>query len=308
MDTQSPSAFQGRTVALFAACCLFWGALGTVVFLLIGHPIIGAIFGTFLGVGYFVMGRLASEKFVFDLYQAEILSSDVAPNLTEMVQELCISAGVENPLLYVIPYAEPNALAICRPPRSPAIVVTKGLTHKLSQDEVRAVMALMIARIDDPDAPTWSLGATLAGLPLYAAASSSLRDRITGKLPADEASGITVVDRIVLTCLVPLAAATVRLAFNAQHLASVDRRAAAMVGNPETLASALAKIELEVPRSWWGGSTYNPATALLFAVPPVSSIARLEEGTTDFCRKAQTAFTSGAPTPDERARQLLTTV
>jgi len=307
MDTQTPTFFQGRSVVLFVACCLFWCVAGTILFLLIGHPIIGAIFGFFIGLAYFTLGKLASEKFVLDLYHAEILSSDVAPNLTEMMQELCISQGVENPLLYVVPYTEPNAFAVCRPPRAPAIVVTTGLTTKLSQAEVRAVMALMIARLNDPDAPTWSLGATLAGLPLYAAASSSLRDRVTNKLAADNASGLTFVDRAILTCFVPLSALIVKIAVNPQHMANADRRAATMLGNSDVLASALAKIELDIPRTWWGATTYNPATAMLFAVPPVSSAARLEEGTTDFCRKAQDAFTSSTPTPDER-KQLLTSV
>lgn len=292
--------------ALYAAGCLFWSILGALLFWPMGHPIIGAIFGWLLGAAYWLMSCWASEKFALDLYGAEILTPELAPNLVEMVQELSTAAGLEEPpMLYTIAYSEPNAFALCRPPRSSVIVVTNGLTMKLNRDEVRAVMALMVARLADRDASTWSLAATLAGLPLYGAASEELHDFVKDRFPADGQSGLTVVDRVLLACIVPPCAVALRLAYDPNRLAEVDRRAAMMVGNPEVLASALAKIGRDVPHTWWGGSTYNPATAYLFAVPPVSQAEVLDGETSDFCRRAQAAFSIPFTNPDERQQRLL---
>lgn len=290
--------------ALFAANCIFWCLLFAVLFIPIHASAIGAFFGLLIGVVYWMMCAWASEKFMLDLYGAQPITSDLAPNLVEMVQSLCDDAGLEMPLLYSAPLTEPNAFAVTRGNRTPCIVLTNGLSQHLSKEEVRAVIALMLQRLAHPAAPVWTVAATLAGLPLYAACSGTLHDTFKDRFAVDEKTGMTVIDRIVLACIVPPCAAAMRLAISPKQLAVADFHAAAMAGAAE-LSSALNKISAGVPKTWWGGSPYNPATAMLFAVPPVSIPGPLEDYPTAFCRRAQAAFAVPLLGADERRRAFL---
>jgi hypothetical protein len=110
--------------------------------------------------------------------------------------------------------------------------------------------------------PTWTIAATLAGLPLHL--GLTLRRR----------PGLEWLGNFVLGAFALPAAGLARLAWDEGVVTAADFHAAHLSESPEALKSALCKIE-----SAWttksdatetsDGTEVNPAIALLFAAPPL---------------------------------------
>jgi Zn-dependent protease with chaperone function len=293
-----------RLALLFVICCGFWMALGAAVMAFVHQAGVGATLGLLFGVGYWMLASLASERFVLEAYGAQVLGELWAPDLCEVVRELSLKARILPPILYNIPLSAPNAFALGRKDGGPVIVVTNGLTKQLTPAEVRAVMALMIARLNQPESLAWPLAATVAGMPLYGVCQPALRDFLRKFLPVD-GTGLTPVDRVLMFVATPLSAFALWLVCDRQSVAEADTAAAHLLGGSEALESALHKIEDRRPQTWWGKSPYNPATAMLFAVPPIAKLDGLDgDAEQPFFRQSQATVVAPLPTTDERRQNL----
>ena len=243
-----------RLPLVICVCCLFWAALGAALGAIFHHALGGLILGLLFGIGYVVFGSWAAEKFPLDVWDANLLENVHAPKLYEMIQALCERVGMETPILYYSTRSEPNAYVIERREGDPVIVVTNGLTRHLDKDEVQAVMALMIARLATGAMPTWTVTSTLAGLPLQL--GLSLR-----RLKLDGLG-----NALLLVFAYP-AAALARLGWDVKVVTAADHHAVHLAEMPGALGSALIKIEAGQSEDVaWAG---NPATAMLFAAPPL---------------------------------------
>lgn len=243
-----------RLPLVICACCLFWAALGAALGSFSHHALGGLILGLLFGIGYAVFGSWAAEKFPLDVWDANLLENVHAPKLYEMIQALSERVGMETPILYYSKRPEANAYAIERREGDPVIVVTNGLTRHLDKDEVQAVMALMVARLATGVMPAWTVTSTLAGLPLQL--GLGLRR-----------CGLEGLGNAVLVAFAYPAAGLARLAWDARIVTASDHHAAHLTEVPGALKTALVKIEAGQGEDMaWAG---NPATAMLFAVPPL---------------------------------------
>jgi heat shock protein HtpX len=71
--------------------------------------------------------------------------------LHNLVEGLCIAAGLPKPRIYVIDDDAPNAFATGRDPRHAAIAVTTGLMEKLTRIELEGVLAHELTHIKSAD-------------------------------------------------------------------------------------------------------------------------------------------------------------
>src|SRR5687767_15327371 len=94
--------------------------------------------------------------------------------LHNIVEGLCIAAGLPKPRVYVIDDAAPNAFATGRDPRHAAIAVTTGLLAKLDRVELEGVLAHELSHIKNYDILVSTLAVTLVGV-LTLLADFSLR-------------------------------------------------------------------------------------------------------------------------------------
>lgn len=247
-----------------AVCAGFWAAVGLLLGACGRHPLGGLIGGLLLGFAYIVACGWASDKFPGDAWDAKLLENSSAPNLYEMLHSLCARTGQPLPTLYYIPRSEPNAFVSAGRDGETAIYVTSGLTRSLEKDEVQATLALMIARLATGAMPGWTSVATLAGAPLSIGLSQIRQGR----------QGLGAA---LLSVFAFPSAALVRMVWNEKTITAADYHAAHLAEQPGSLARALAKIEAGVSAASTSASSAeenemqigNPATALLFAVPPV---------------------------------------
>lgn len=242
-----------RLILVVCVCVLFWALVGAVLGGLFRHPLGGFVGGLLLGIVYAIACSWAAPKFPGDVWDAKLLENVHAPKLYEMLHALSDRTGLALPTLYYTPRPEPNAFVSAGRDGETAIIVSSGLTRVLEKDEVQAVMALMMARLATGAMPAWTLAATLAGAPVSVGLSWMQRP------------GFAPLGKALLTLTASPSAALSRLAWDEKVITASDFHAAHLAEQAGSLARALQKIEAGLTEEGAG----NPATALLFAVPPL---------------------------------------
>lgn len=156
--------------------------------------VVGALLGALAGRVLFVLAAvvalvlavvayLYADRVVLGLSHARPVSLDDEPRYHNLVEGLCVSAGLPKPDLYVIDDDTPNSFATGRNPNHAAIVVTTGLLGKLSRMELEGILAHELAHIRSHDILVTGLGTALVALPLLPAGSLSARllDTLVGR-------------------------------------------------------------------------------------------------------------------------------
>ena len=233
MSTTKRSNFAAglRTTILLATLTGF--------FVVIGFAIGGAQTALlFLGIGaIFNFGAYwFSDKIALKMSGAKPISEQEAPRLYQMVRELTTRAGLPMPSLYLIPQEQPNAFATGRSPDKSAVAVTQGILKLLSEDELRGVIAHELAHIRNRDVLIQSVAATIAGAITYLA-------YMLLWFGGDDESPLGLVGSLAMVLLAPIAASIIQLAISRQREYSADATGADICGNPESLASALLRLE-----------------------------------------------------------------
>ena len=191
---------------------------------------------------------------------AQPVTEEQAPGLYQMVRELCTRADLPMPSLHVIPQEQPNAFATGRNPKNSAVAVTAGIMKRLSEDELRGVVAHELAHIRNRDVLIQSIAATIGGAITYLA-------YMLMWFGGDDESPLGLIGSLALVILAPIAASLIQLAVSRQREYSADATGAQISGNPESLASALLRLEesaKEIPMQ------VNQAAEPLYIVKPFS--------------------------------------
>jgi heat shock protein HtpX len=207
--------------------------------------VIGALIGgpqtalVFLGIALlFNLGAYwFSDKIALTMSRAKPLEESEAPRLYQIVRELTTRADLPMPRLYMIPQDQPNAFATGRNPKHAAVAVTRGITRLLSEDELRGVLAHELAHVRHRDILTTSVASAIGGAITY------LGYMLLFFGGDDNESPLGLVASLALVILAPIAATIIQLAISRQREYSADATGAEICGNPESLASALLRLE-----------------------------------------------------------------
>lgn len=193
------------------------------------------------------------------------------PRLWNAVENLCITAGIPMPRVYIIKdELVPNAFATGRDPKHASIAVTAGLLDDLSDSELTAVLAHEISHINNYDIRLMMIVVVLAGV-IAILSNIFLRSRIFGFGRRDDNNGggqmqlIMLGIAIVAAILAPIAATLIQLSISRKREFLADSSSVALTRYPEGLVSALEKIsKYSQPMKHASG-----ATAHLYIVNPL---------------------------------------
>src|SRR6187399_2124971 len=226
-----------------------WGAtLRTTILLatlsgllvVIGFAIGGVGTATvFLGIALLInlFSYFFSDKLALKMSRAQPIDESEAPRLYQIVRELTTRAGLPMPRLYMIPQDQPNAFATGRNPKHSAVAVTRGITKLLSEDELRGVLAHELTHIRNRDILIQSVASAIGAAITYVA-------YMLMWFGGDEDSGpLGLVASLALVILAPISASIIQLAISRQREYAADAGGAEICGNPESLASALLRLE-----------------------------------------------------------------
>jgi heat shock protein HtpX len=229
----------------------------------IGYAIGGISIASVFLVIALVMNFVAyffSDKIALKSSGAKPLSEQEAPGIYQMVRELTTRAGLPMPSLHIIPSEQPNAFATGRNPSHSAVAVTSGITKLLSEDELRGVISHELAHIANRDILTQSVASAIGSMITYLAYFFMW-------FGSDNDSPLGLIGSLALVILAPISASLIQLAVSRQREYAADATGAAFCGNPESLASALLRLE-EGAKAM--PMQVNQATEPLYIVKPFS--------------------------------------
>ncbi len=198
---------------------------------------------------------------------AREVSPEQAPDLHRLVDELAMYARLPKPRVALIDSPAPNAFATGRDQNHAVVAVTTGIASLLTRDELAGVLAHELGHVRNKDILIASIAATVAGAITMLAHMAQWAMIFGGGYGrSDDDDRVGGLEALVMIIVAPIAATLIQLAISRSREYAADATGAAIVGNPDALASALQKIE------WASGRQplpVDPATAHLFIVNPL---------------------------------------
>lgn len=241
-----------------------------------GFLYVAVIFSVLMNIGSYWY----SDKIVLSLAHAREIEQTENPVLYGVVENLCITAGLPMPRLYMIDDPAPNAFATGRDKNHAAVAVTTGILQMMTRTELEGVIAHELSHIGNRDILISTVVVVLAGFVSilshmflrFGGFGSGRRDR-EGRVGA-----ILLIAGIVLAILSPIIATIIRLAISRRRESLADASGVLLTRYPAGLASALEKIEQYGKRM----QNVNPAIAHLYIASP---FGHDEEDTPGFFEK-----------------------
>lgn len=234
----------------------------TALFMVVGFAIGGrggAMIALLLAAGMNVFTYWNADKIVLRMHNAQEVDAQCSPEFYGMVADLARNAGLPMPKVYLVQTDAPNAFATGRNPENAAVAATTGLLNMLSREEIAAVMAHELGHVRNRDTLIMTMVATIAGA-ISMIANFGLFFG-AGRQNGNAMAGLAAV------FLAPFAAMIVQMAISRTREYGADKAGAEICGNPQALASALAKISGAAQRIPNPAVARNPAAAQLYIVP-----------------------------------------
>ena len=187
-----------------------------------------------------------SDKIVLKMSKAKEIKKQDSPELYRLIENLCITAGLPLPRIYIIEEASLNAFATGRDPRHAVIAVTRGLLDKLNRSELEGVLAHELSHIGNRDILLQTVVVVLVGMVIllsdWFVRWSFFGGGRKGGREGGQLAGIMVLIGFVLAILSPLIATLIHMAISRKREFLADADGALLTRYPEGLASALEKI------------------------------------------------------------------
>ena len=212
-----------------------------------------------------------SDKIILAMSKAKEIKKEDNPELYRLVENLCITAGLPLPRIYIINEAQPNAFATGRDAKHAVVAVTRGLLEKLERIELEGVIAHELSHIGNKDMFLQTIVVTLVGF-IVILTDFFFRMVFWGRIGGRGRDGgqarlILLLVAIALAILAPLFANLLKLAISRKREFLADASGALLTRYPEGLARALEKISQD-PGSL---KVANNATAHLYIASPFRS-------------------------------------
>ena len=202
---------QWLAVLVLAPVAVVVLVVGSVVGVLAGLGVLGVVVGLVLAAVVVALAYFGADRVALSGAKARPAPEDEFSRLHNLVEGLCIAAGLPKPALAVVDDPAPNAFTTGRSPRHATLAVTTGLLAELNRVELEGVVAHELSHVKRYD-PLVSTVAVVA-------------------LPP------------VALVLVPLAARLAAVTLRGDREVVADAAGVALTRYPPGLASALRKLQ-----------------------------------------------------------------
>ncbi len=209
-----------------------------------GLPFMGMAL-MFSGVSSFVT-YYNSDKMVLAISSAKEVKDSEAPELHNLVENVCIAAGLPKPKIFVIEDTAMNAFATGRDPKHAVVCFTTGIIQKLEKRELEGVIAHELSHIGNYDIRLLTIVSVLVGS-ITLIADWFTRGRLYGGGRRDrgssEINGIIMLIGLAFIILSPIIATLIKLAISRNREFLADATGAMITRYPKGLANALRKLD-----------------------------------------------------------------
>ena len=251
----------GFLVFVIAVGYVFAGAMNNNLIL-----VIAVIFSIVMSLGSYWW----SDKIVLAMSSAKQLDHNSSPEIYNLVENLCITAGLPVPRIYIIQDSSPNAFATGRDAAHGVICLTTGIIDKLEKSELQGVIAHELSHIGNRDILLSTVIVVMVGFVALLADWFRHWAFFGGMRRGNNSEGggqlqiVFFILAIVLSILAPIAAVLMQLAISRKREFLADADGALLTRFPEGLARALEKISADPTPL----KEANRATAHLFITNP----------------------------------------
>jgi heat shock protein HtpX len=247
---------------------------GFVVLLLVLAGIVGlvldvsiGIFVLVLAVAYGAFALVRSRGVVARLTHAQDISEEQARPLRRLVENVSIAAGLPaTPEVRIVDDPAPNAYAAGLRPEKSYVGVTTGLLAKMPQRELEAILAHEVAHIRNRDTYLMTVATVFAGV-IALIADIGFRSIVYGGR-SRRAGALILVLAFVGFILAPYAALLLRMSLSRRREFLADAGSAEILNDPEAMALALRRLELDPTRIAYADSS----TAHLWVESPTDHL------------------------------------
>ena len=210
-----------------------------------------------------------SDKIVLAMSSAKEIDHDSNRELYHIVENLCITAGLPTPKIYIIDDTAPNAFATGRDPKHAVVAVTVGLLQKLEKTELEGVIAHELSHIGNRDILLATLVTVMVGMIVLLADWFRRWSFFGGRKRNSDEGGaqlglILMIAAIILSILAPIFAYLMQFAISRKREFLADAGGAMLTRYPDGLARALEKIAADKEPL----EVANRATAHLYIASP----------------------------------------
>jgi heat shock protein HtpX len=235
-----------RTAVILLAFILLIAVAGTAVDLLLGFGVAGVIVALVIAAILGFVSYYNSDKVALAAARARPADGPEYQRYHNLVEGLCIAAGLPKPRLYVVDDPAPNAFATGRNPKHAALAVTTGLLEEMNRVELEGVIAHELSHVKNYDI----LASTVAVIAVGAVAllaNIGLRFWIFGGNRDEGDEGglgiILAIASIFLLILAPIAAQMMQFAMSRKRELLADATGVQLTRYPPGLCSALKKLQ-----------------------------------------------------------------
>ncbi|MFA5124893.1 MAG: M48 family metallopeptidase [Patescibacteria group bacterium] len=256
-------------IIIFTAVILFIGwFIGYYFNYGYGTLVIAAVFSVVMSLFSYYGG----DQVALWSAKAQEIKEEDNTYVYHLVENLCITAGIPLPKIYLMPEQAINAFATGRDPAHASIALTVGAVNKLSKLELEGVIAHELSHIKNYDIRLMTIVIVLVGI-ISLLANWFLRGSLFGRGRSDNDRGnpALLIIGIILILLSPLVAQLIKLAISRRREYLADASGALLTRYPEGLAGALEKIANDQSVM----SSASSATAHLYIANPLKNSRRL---------------------------------
>jgi len=256
-----------RSVLLILFFIVFVILLGWLFDQYTGDGSGGLVLALLISIVMSLTSFFAGDKIALASSGAKAIVKTDNPYVYRLVENLCITAGLPLPKIYLIPDQGINAFATGRDPEHASIAITLGAINKLKNEELEGVIAHELSHVKNYDIRLMMIVIVLVGIVSLLAnwfLRGSLFRRNSNNRDSGQLGGILMIIGIILMVLSPIIAQLIQLAVSRKREFLADASSALLTRYPEGLASALEKISMEKAPL----ARANNATAHLYIANP----------------------------------------
>ena len=269
------TANKRNSVLLVLIFVIIIAAIGYIVGLFYNGNAIGSAYpygpvaiAMVISLGFTMFSYFQGDKVALWSSGAKPLLKEQNSYVYNMVENLCITAGLPVPKIYIIQDSAINAFATGRDPKHGVICLTTGIISRLEKTEIEGVIAHELSHIGNRDILLSTVIVILVGFVTLLADWFRHWAFFGGKSRDNNEGGqlrmILIIVAIILSILAPIAAMLMQLAISRKREFLADADGALLTRYPEGLAKALEKISQDTEPL----EAANRATAHLFIANP----------------------------------------
>ena len=212
---------------------------------------VGVVIAIVIAVGMAFFSYFYSDRVALAASRAKPADGPEYRRYHNLVEGLCIAAGLPKPRLYVVDDPAPNAFATGRNPKHAALAVTTGLLDMMNRVELEGVIAHELAHVKNYDMLVGTIAVTAVGA-IALLADIGLRFMwFGGRRNRSDSSNagplglILVILAFALLILAPFIAQLMHFAVSRKRELLADASGVQLTRYPPGLISALEKLQTD---------------------------------------------------------------